>query len=94
MAIVVRKRAGQTQLFTREQAAELKAADAAAREREKFLVLAGRLGFDEAKFDRQAAELTARFGSPARLGVLGHQVGCSRLIGGLPPSALWRRSLL
>ena len=25
-----------------------------------------------------------------RLGVLGHQVGDSRLIGGRPPSALWR----
>ncbi len=28
------------------------------------------------------------------LGVPGHQVGSSRLIGGWPPSALWRRSLL
>lgn len=28
------------------------------------------------------------------LGVPGHQVGTSRLIGGLPPSALWRRSVL
>ena len=30
----------------------------------------------------------------ARLGVLGHQVGDSRLIGGRPPSALWRRRVL
>jgi hypothetical protein len=28
------------------------------------------------------------------LAVPGHEVGCSRLIGGWPPSALWRRSLL
>lgn len=66
--IVVRKRAGQTQLFTHEQAADLKAADAAAREREKFLQLAGRLSCDEAAFDRQTDELSARFGTPARLG--------------------------
>ncbi|MBP8880788.1 MAG: hypothetical protein KBG77_06770, partial [Dermatophilaceae bacterium] len=30
----------------------------------------------------------------ALLGVPGHQVGDSQLIGDLPPSALWRRSLL
>lgn len=66
--IVVRKRAGQTQLFTAEQAADLKAVDAVVREREKFLVLAGRLGFDEEAFYREADELTARFGTPALLG--------------------------
>jgi hypothetical protein len=32
-------------------------------------------------------------GSP-HLGVLGHQVGNSRLAGGRPPRALWGRSLL
>jgi predicted RNA-binding Zn-ribbon protein involved in translation (DUF1610 family) len=68
VGIVVRKRAGQTQMFTLEQAAELKALDAAAREREKALLLAGRIGFDETAFDAQAADLTARFGSPALLG--------------------------
>lgn len=66
--IVVRKRAGQAQLFTLEQAAELKVSDAAARERDKVLLLAGRIGFDEAAFDAQADELTARFGTPALLG--------------------------
>jgi len=35
-------------------------------------------------------ELTARWA----LDVLGHQVGDSRLVGGLPPSALWRRRVL
>lgn len=30
----------------------------------------------------------------SRLAVLGHQVGDSRLTGGLPPSALWRRRVL
>ncbi|NYD32740.1 hypothetical protein BJ958_004286 [Nocardioides kongjuensis] len=34
------------------------------------------------------------FAQARRLGVPGHQVGSSRLIGGLPPSALWRRSVL
>lgn len=64
--IVVRKRSGQAQLFTREQADSLKIADDAAREREKALLLAGRLGFDEGAFDRQSDELSDRFGSPAR----------------------------
>lgn len=30
----------------------------------------------------------------AHLGVLGHQVGDRRLVGGLPPSAVWRRTVL
>lgn len=68
VAIVVRKRAGQTQLSTREQADALKVADTAARDREKFLVLAGRLGYDEEAFDSQAGQLTTRFGTPAPLG--------------------------
>lgn len=33
-------------------------------------------------------------GGAALLGVLGHHVGDRRLIGGSPPSALWRRSVL
>ena len=44
---------------------------------------------------REAA--TARTGvAPGRrdLGVPGHQVGARRLIGGSPPSALWRRRVL
>ena len=32
--------------------------------------------------------------APSVLGVLGHQVGDSRLIGGWPPSAVWRRRVL
>lgn len=64
-SIVVRRRAGQAQLFTREQMTELRASDVAAREREKNLLLAGRIGYDEAAFDAQAVELTRRFGSAA-----------------------------
>lgn len=52
---------------------------------------------------RPSVALAARFAErhfPAEptpsvpLGVPGHQVGCRRLIGGLPPSELWRRSVL
>jgi arginyl-tRNA synthetase len=39
---------------------------------------------------RRVAELVG----DERLGVPGHQVGSRRLMGGSPPSALWRRSVL
>lgn len=66
--LVVRKRAGQQRLFTRDQAAALKVEDEQARERERCLVLAARLGFDEDAFDRESDKLSKRFGSAARPG--------------------------
>jgi hypothetical protein len=46
--------------------------------------------------DAQAQHESDRAATPEEeaLAVLGHQVGDSRLIGGLPPSALWRRRVL
>jgi hypothetical protein len=41
--------------------------------------------------DSRTAQRTAR---PDALDVLGHQVGDRRLVGGSPPSALWRRRVL
>lgn len=46
------------------------------------------------KAEKRASERenARKFG--AALGVPGHHVGCRRLVGGLPPSALWRRTVL
>ncbi|GGG69104.1 hypothetical protein GCM10011374_36920 [Kocuria dechangensis] len=42
----------------------------------------------------RAAQIAAGRAEGVQLGVSGHEVGCRRLIGGWPPSALWRRPVL
>ena len=45
----------------------------------------------DARVSADAQDLTAQRDALTGLGVLGHQVGDRRLIGGSPPSAVWRR---
>jgi putative transposase len=53
------------------------------------------LGMDVCSIESAAGWLAFFRGLTARgLAVSGHVVGVSRLMGGRPPSALWRRSLL